>query len=226
MRQNDYLRYINYPIIQDDKMFKVNSDTVALGMFMDNLNNKTVLDLGTNNGALLLYAHYKKAKTLIGVDIFKEALDLAYENIKNYTDDFILINSKIQDLDNDRVDAIVCNPPFFEGDNVRKNEYYRVAMFVDSLSMEDMFKAFKKNIKDNGEIYFIYSADNFPDIYNLCLKYKFKIMKLSFVYDDNRPYASRVLLKLKIGKMTKLKVLKPFIIKEGSFMWGKNDEKK
>ena len=97
MRQNDYLRYINYPIIQDDKMFKVNSDTVALGMFMDNLNNKTVLDLGTNNGALLLYAHYKKAKKLIGVDIFKEALDLAYENIKNYTDNFILINSKIQE---------------------------------------------------------------------------------------------------------------------------------
>ena len=218
MRQNDFLRYINYPIIQDEKMFKVNSDTVALGMFLDGLKNKTVLDLGTNNGALLLYAHYKKANKLIGIEIFKEALELAKENIKNYTSNFDLLNVRIQDLDIDRVDVIVCNPPFFDSTNLRKNIYYRTAMFEENLPMEDMFKAFKKCLKDNGEVYFIYDAFRFLDIYNFCLKYKFKIMKMSFVYDDNKEYASRVLLKLKFGKMTKLRVLKPFIIKDGSFV--------
>ena len=226
MRQNDYLRYINYPVIQDDKMFKVNSDTVALGMFMDNLNNKSVLDLGTNNGALLLYAHYKKAKKLFGVDIFKEALELAYENIKKYSNDFVLINSKIQDLEIDKVDVIVCNPPFFDSTNLRRNIYYKTAMFEENLPMEDMFKAFKKNLRDNGEVYFIYDAFRFLDIYNFCLKYKFKIMKMSFIYDDNKDYASRVLLKLKFGKMTKLRVLKPFIIKGGSFVQGVEYEEK
>lgn len=220
MRQNDYLRYINYPIVQDDKMFKVNSDTVALGMFMDSLKNKTVLDLGTNNGALLLYAYKKGASELIGVDVFKEALDLANENIKKYTSNYKLLNIRIQDLDIERVDVIVCNPPFFDGTNVRKNIYYKTAMFEEFLPMEDMFRAFKNNLKDNGELYFIYQADRFVEIFNLCLQYKFKIMKMSFVYDDNKDYASRVLLKLKFGKMTKLKILKPFIIKNGSFVQG------
>lgn len=106
MRQNDYLKYINYPIIQDSEMFKVNSDTAALGMFLDDLKGKTVLDLGTNNGALLLYAFYHHAGHLIGVDIYSEPLELAKENIAKYTNDFKLINSRIQDLDIEPVDVM------------------------------------------------------------------------------------------------------------------------
>ena len=43
MRQNDYLKFINYEIEQDSEMFKVNSDTAALGMFLEPLKKKTVL---------------------------------------------------------------------------------------------------------------------------------------------------------------------------------------
>lgn len=215
MIQNDYLKFINYEIVQDSNMFKVNSDTAILGMFLDSLNRKTVLDIGTNNGALLLYAHYHKAKHLIGVDIYKEALELACLNIKRYSDDYKLINSRIQDLKIDPVDVVICNPPFFEMGNIRTNEFYNAAMFEKSLSLEEMFIAFRKNMKDNGEAYTLYPACRFPEFYSMCLKYKLKIMKIAFVHDENRPFASRFVAKLKIGPMTKLKVLKPIIIKNG-----------
>lgn len=218
MRQNDYLKYINYPIVQDSEMFKVNSDTAALGMFLDDLKGKSVLDLGTNNGALLLYAHYHNAGHLIGVDIFKEPLELADINIKQYTNDYELINSKIQDLDIKPVDVVICNPPFFEMGNVRANKFYKTAMFEETLPIEDMFKAFRKNMKDNGCVYTLYPAERFPELYNMCLKYKLKIMKMVFVHDEKRPYASRVLMKLKIGPMTKIKILRPIIIKNGDFI--------
>lgn len=217
MRQNDYLKYINYPIIQDSEMFKINSDTAALGMFLEDLKGKTVLDLGTNNGALLLYAHYHHAGHLIGVDIYPEPLELAKDNLDKYTKDYELINSKIQDLDIKPVDVIICNPPFYEMGNVRSNKFYKTAMFEETLPLDDMFKAFRKNLKDNGEIYTLYPAERFPELYNMCLKYKLKIMKMVFVHDDNRPYASRVIMKLKIGPMKKVKVLKPIIIKNGYF---------
>jgi len=221
MRQNDYLKYINYPIIQDSEMFKVNSDTAALGMFLDKLNGKTVLDIGTNNGALLLYAHYHGAGKLIGVDMHKEVLELAKDNLSKYTDNFELKHSLIQDLDIEPVDVVICNPPFYEMGNVRENNFYKTAMFDETMPIDDMFKAFRKNMKDNGVAYTLYPAERFPEVYNCCLKYKLKIMKMCFLHDSNRPYASRVILKLKIGPMTKLKVLQPIMIEKGDlkFPW-------
>ena len=215
---NDYLKYINYDFKQVDDVFKVNTDTAILGMFLDDLHDKIVLDIGTGSGAELLYAHYHNAGKLIGVDIQKKALELARENISKYTRNFELINSSIQDLNIEPVDVIICNPPFFEVGNMRKSDTWNKAMFEETLSLEDMFKAFRKFLKDNGEIYTLYPAERFPEIYEMILKYKLKIMRIQFVHDTKRPYASRVVLKLKIGKMTKLKVSKPIIVDRGNFV--------
>lgn len=217
MKNNDYLKYINYPFKQRKDVFKINTDTAILGMFLDNLNNKTVLDIGTGSGALLLYAHYHKANKLIGVDIQKKALNLAKENVSNYSDNYELIHSSIQELKHEPVDVIICNPPFFEVGNKRKSDNWNKAMFEETMSLEDMFIAFRKFLKDNGEVYTLYPAERFTEIYESIKKHKMKIMKMQFVHDQNRPYASRVVLKLKIGKMSKVRVLKPIIVERGNF---------
>lgn len=209
---SDYLKFINYDFIQDNNVFKVNSDTAYLGMFIDDIKNKTVLDIGCGSGALLLYAHFHNAKYFIGVDIQKKAIELAFKNLINYTDQFVLFNEKIQDYNGDRVDIIVSNPPFFKSFNKRKKESYKKAMFDDNLSVDDLFKAFKNNVKDNGSIYLIYSADRILELFDKCKEYKFKIMKMQFIYDKNNEFASRVMMKLKKGKMTASKILKPIIL--------------
>ena len=101
---SDYLKYINYDFKQGSKIFKVNTDTALLGMFIDDIKNKTVLDIGCGSGALLLYSHYHKASKLIGVDIQKEALKYADINLSKYTDNYALHNKRIQDYKGDRVD--------------------------------------------------------------------------------------------------------------------------
>ena len=63
-KKTDYLKFIDYEFDQQDCPYKVNTDTVVLGMFLDIMKNKTVLDIGCNTGALLLYAHHKGAKKL------------------------------------------------------------------------------------------------------------------------------------------------------------------
>ena len=216
-KNKDYLKYINYEFKQTDDVFKINTDTAVLGMFLDDLHNKTVLDIGTGSGALLLYAHYHHADRLIGIDIQKKALSLAKENISKYTKNFELINSKVQELDIKPVDVIICNPPFFEVGNMRKSDNWNKAMFEETMSIEDMFVAFRKFLKDNGEVYVLYPAERFPEFYEMMRKYKMKIMRLQFVHDKKRPFASRFVVKLKIGKTTKLKVSKPIIIDKGNF---------
>ena len=66
MKKLDYLCNSDIKIYQDDDMFKMNSDTRHLGEFLDfKKNDYTILDVGCNNGALLLYA-YKKKKAPLG----------------------------------------------------------------------------------------------------------------------------------------------------------------
>ena len=218
MKKNDYLKFIDYEFSQEGSPYKANTDTAVLGMFMDMMKNKTVMDIGTNTGALLLYAHFHGAGKLIGVDIHDDALRMAQENLKRYSEDHELIHCRIQDLEHDPVDVVVCNPPFFEMNNVTGDEYLKEAMFEESLPLEDLFAAFRKFMKANGEAYLIYQADRFPEVYEMCRKYKLKIMKMAFVHDVHSRHALRILLKMKIGPMSKLKILDPILIDSGSFV--------
>ena len=214
-KKTDYLRFIDYEFIQDEQLYKSNTDTAVFGMFLDMIKNKSVLDIGTNTGALLLYAHYHGAKYLYGVDIHEEALEIAKENLSRYTDSFELYHSRVQDLLIDPVDVIICNPPFFEMNNVTKDRYFREAMFEESLPLEDLFVSLRKFMKDNGEAYLIYQADRFPEVYDMCKKYKLKIMKMQYIHDIHSKHALRIMLKLKIGPMSKLKVYEPVMIDKG-----------
>lgn len=215
MKKNDYLKFTDFEIIQDERLFHVNSDTAALGMFLDNLKGESVLDIGTNNGALLLYASLKGASRFCGIDIIPEALEIAKKNLSRYLDDFELIETRVQDFKHEQFDAIICNPPFFEMNNPRVSEYYKKAMFEESLKIEELFDSYRRLIKDNGEVYMIYPADRLCTLLSAAEKSKFKAMKLRFIYDSKNEFASRVLVKFKRGKLTKTRVLKPVFIHDG-----------
>ena len=142
--KSDYLPYIDYEFDQTGCTYKVNTDTVALGMFLDPMKHKSVLDIGTNSGALLLYAHEKGADKLIGVDIHEDALETAKKNLSSYSKDFELHHCKVQELSIDPVDVVICNPPFFEMNNVTDDLYLKEAMFEESLPLEELFACFRK----------------------------------------------------------------------------------
>ena len=216
--KTDYLKYTDYEFDQEGCPYKVNTDTIALGVFLDPMYHKSVLDIGTNSGALLLYAHQKGAGMLYGVDIHEDGLKAAERNLKRYTDSFCLYHCLLQDLEMEKVDVIVCNPPFFEMNNVTPDPYLQEAMFESSLSLDELFGAIRKLMKDNGEAYLIYQADRFPAFYDLCKIYKLKIMKLRFVHDVHSRHALRFLAKLKIGPMSKLKIEAPLMVENGSFI--------
>lgn len=215
MEKLDYLKFIDYKFEQDERFIKANTDTAFLGMFLDEMKNKSVLDIGTNTGALLLYAHNRGARHLYGVDIHEDALITAKKNLDRYNDDNHLYGCKVQELEIEPVDVVVCNPPYFEMNNVCEDKNFREALFEETLPLDDLFKAFRKFMKDNGETYLLYQADRFPEVYEMCLKYKCKIMKMQFIHDINSKHALRVMLKLKIGKMSKVKIFEPIMIDRG-----------
>ena len=52
----DYLHGTDIYLHQRKDMFRINTDTALLAQFMDIRKDEIVLDIGTNNGALLLAA--------------------------------------------------------------------------------------------------------------------------------------------------------------------------
>lgn len=119
----DYLPRTNIQLYQDDEMIRINTDTEVLGEFLEVYRNDTVLDMGTNQGALLLYASKFTPKKLIGLEINERGCELAKKNMElNNITNYEIINGDIITYTSTPVDVIICNPPYFKTDEHNKDD--------------------------------------------------------------------------------------------------------
>jgi tRNA1(Val) A37 N6-methylase TrmN6 len=214
MKKKDYLYNSDIAIYQDDEMFKMNSDTRNLGNFLEfKKNDYTILDVGTNNGALLLYASLKnKAKHYYGVDINEKALELAKESmIENGFDNYTFYHSEFQNLKMEQVDYIVSNPPYFDGEHVSENMDKRRARFAEFLPLEELVKHSKRLLKDRGSLFLVYPSFKLPQVISCLDKYKFGVVRLQFVYDENKEESMVFLLEARKSMKHYSKIFKPII---------------
>ena len=201
----DYLPNTNIYLHQRKDMFRMNTDTALLGQFMIVKEEESVLDIGTNNGALLLYASQFTKGKLIGVDIQKEACDLAYENLKdNQIQDFEIICSDIAQVELEPVDVIVCNPPYFKvgnDSNVNISEYKRIARHECYLTLDVLCQRVNHLLKDKGRFYLVHRSDRLVDICVELIKNNLEIKMIQFIRDCENEEAHGILIEeVKDGK--------------------------
>ncbi|MDY5252319.1 MAG: methyltransferase [Erysipelotrichaceae bacterium] len=211
----DYLPGTNIYLKQRQDMFRINTDTHLLGKFMEINKKDRVLDIGCNNGALLLYAS-QYAQQLVGIDILNEAIELAKENLAMNKVEARLYNIKAQDFNDEPFDKIICNPPYFNTkDNGNKNSNYflEVARHDRYLPLDELFACYKRLLKDNGTVYMVHRPSYLAMILDVAKNYKFKCIRMKMIYDQNKQEAVSVLLAFKIGKTDLIKVEKDEIIR-------------
>ncbi len=192
-------------IYQDTDMFLINSDTEALGEFIEVYKNDSVLDMGTNTGALLLYASIFNPKKLTGLDINEKALKLAkqnldYNNITNYE----LICDNIVTFRHEPYDVIICNPPYFETkeDNKAVNEFKNLAKHESILNLKSLVKSIGANLKDNGTLYFLFLTSRLEEVVLELAKNNLTIKEMKFVFDKNKENSNVFMVKcVKNAKM-------------------------
>lgn len=213
MRTLDYLPNTDIYLYQDTDMFRINSDTRYLGEFIKVKKEHVVLDIGTNNGALLLYANRIGCKKLIGVDINGKAIELCEENMKlNKISEYELYNCKVQNLDIEKVDVIVCNPPYFNSGRRKANIDLKNARHDDNLNIEDLASSCSRLLKDSGEVFIVYKSSDFINLIECFNKYNFGIREVKFIYDVNKEYSNCFLFRAIKGYKNDVKVLNPIII--------------
>ena len=199
--KSDYLPNTNLLIKQHPEMFRMNTDSKLLGQFMKVKKSDTVLDLGCNNGVLMMYASLHEPKHLYGVDLFEEALDLAKENLEaNGITNF---------------DVIVCNPPYFKtGEEHRKkdNPYRAAARHEGSLTLDKLMSVCEKTLSDHGHLFLVHRPLRITEIFTEALKTSLRPRTMCLVYDVNKEEAVSVLLEFHKNYKGDLHVLKPITI--------------
>ena len=202
-------------LYQDHSMICINTDTMVLGEFLEVYRYDTVLDIGTNNGSLLLYANRWNPKKLIGVDINSRALELAKKNLElNEITNYELINCDAKTLRIDPVDVVVCNPPYFKQtlDSKNSNQDIALAKHDDSLPLDALIKSIVSNLKDNGKLFFVYQSSRIQEVIDAFTKYHLNIKIMQFVYNFNKENSNIVLLKAVKGGKSGMEVKKPLMI--------------
>lgn len=213
MKTLDYLPNTDIHLYQDTEMFRINSDTRMLGNFINIKKNDVVLDIGTNNGALLLYAHKIGCNKLIGVDINKDAIKICEENmLLNKIYNYEIYACKVQDLNINKVDVIVCNPPYFKNSLKNENKNLKNARHDDELSLNELISNSNRLLKNNGKIMMVYKTSEFISLIKLLDEYKFGITRLQFVNDENREYSNTFLIEAVKNRKHDVRVLKSVII--------------
>lgn len=216
----DFLPGTNIYYYQHPDMFHVNTDTALLGQFMHIRKKDTVMDIGTNNGALLLYAMRQIPQRLIGVEINQEACALAQYNLNILHHANAEIHcADILQFTHEPVSCIVCNPPYFQvGDEkqLNRNDHLARARHETHLSLEALLKKIGTLLQDKGRLYMIHRGDRLIDLCVLCRSCQMEIKTIQIVYDANKHEARSVLIEaMKQGK-AHCRILTPITIQRQS----------
>lgn len=187
---NYLLAYNNLKIIQRKDMFNFSLDTVLLANFCTITKDiKKIVDFGTNNAAIPLILSRRTNKPIIGVEIQKEAVELARKNItlNNLDDQIEIIHSDIKEFVNDsiKVGLVVCNPPFFKVDedsNLNDNEFLTIARHEIKINLEEIIKSAAKILDNRGKFAMVHRPQRMIEILNLMQKYDIEPKRIKFVY--------------------------------------------
>lgn len=217
MIRTDFLPHINYKIQQEEDMYHFNSDTVFLGSFMDIKKRDNVLDIGCNNGALLLYAASFNPLSLTGVDVFEEVIALANTNLLENGFQANFIVSKVQDLKEGNYDVIVCNPPYFKtGKEELKNlnKYKKVARHEEYLTLDALFASVKRLLHGKGRFLMVHRASEYNRIVQIALSYGFAPKRVRFAYGSTTSHAKTVCLEFVRSKTTQVVIERPCFLND------------
>lgn len=219
----DYLHGTDYQIKQNADMFHCGSDTELLGCFMSVRKSDSVMDIGTNNGALLLYAAKRTPLKLTGIDLFEEVIEQAEYNAAYNHVNMELHVSSLQDYQGGPFDLIVCNPPYFhtlERKLKNENPYLCAARHEEYLSMNELFRGVKRLLKSNGRFDMVYRPADLSRLFLCAEKYGLYCNRMKVAYQSKGKNAKTVLLEFTFSKKRETIIEAPvFLDDRSTFGW-------
>ncbi len=212
----DYFIDENIQLYQDDEHFRFNTDTKLLAKFVRLKKQERVLDIGTNNAAILVYLDHFNVKELVGVEVLEETSKLAQKNV----DTFIkhpckIVNLPIQEYKDDLFDVVVSNPPYFKLNANQKPEtmtYRHLGRMEENLTLEELVLHANRLLKSYGRFYFVHRPNRLNEINKVLYDNHFSIRNIQFAYDHRDNKVKSVLVEAIKESNCDMNVLEPIYI--------------
>ncbi|WP_333859592.1 tRNA1(Val) (adenine(37)-N6)-methyltransferase [Clostridium sp.] len=169
-------------IIQKKDAFRFGVDAVLLANFAKIKRGASIIDLCSGTGIVpFIVAGKTQAGKIIGIEIQKDMVEMAMRTVKfNNMGNFIkFINRDLRDLNYlrsmSKVDIVTVNPPYKLKNSgiINLKEKNAIARHEICCELEDVIKAAKTVLKDNGRFYMIHRPDRMADI--ICTMREYKI---------------------------------------------------
>lgn len=204
-------------MLDQDRGHAFNLDTVLLADFVKlTYRIKHVIDVGTGNGAIALYLSEKTKAKITAIEIQKNSYQKALKNVQlNQLENKIeVIHQDYLQTNYQRVDAIICNPPFFkvnEKSIVNEDESIMIARHEITLDLENLIKKVSDQLKFGGKFFMIHRPDRLSEIFEYTKQYHLEIKRMKFVHPYIDKTANHVLVEC-VKKGGKEMILEPPLI--------------
>ena len=176
---------------------KVGTDGVLLGALAWGCNGR-ILDIGTGTGlcALMMAQRYPEA-AVTGIDIDKEACLQAKDNT-SVSKSITIVNTSLQDyLPEERYDAILSNPPFFEETLGCPDKNRDIARHTSSLPYSLLLSRCKQLLAEDGTLTLIIPFSAIQRMEEECAFHNLFIVKRILIKTTEKKSPKRTLLYLR-----------------------------
>ena len=181
-------------------LYPVHEDSLRLAEFFHCKPSDRVLDLGTGNGILAIYANALHGGQYTGIDLDESALLLAEESAKKNGQAILFQTCSVEDapsvFGHGTFDQILMNPPYYTTGKSGRNA---LARHADQSLLAEWIHASFLLLKNGGSLSLCYPANQLAALFRALDQNRFapKVSKLLFQDEQAR----LVLLKAKkLGK--------------------------
>ena len=220
--KNKLLNYKNTYIYQNTDWFMFSLDSVLLANFVNiKKNDKIIVDFATGNAPVAMLLSFRTNAIIYGIELQEEIYKLGEKSIKENKMDnqIILYNMNIKDVDNkfndESVDIVVCNPPFFKTESVKHLndiDIKTVARHEVKFDLDMLFKSVKYILKNKGVFAMVHRPERLVEIIVKMKKYNLEPKRIQFCYPKKGKNANIILIEgIKNGN-SGIKVLNPIIV--------------
>lgn len=196
LKENERIDDLNInglKLIQNTEYFMFGIDSVILSSMVKSASSSNViLDFCTGSAVIpILLTTRVKCKKIIGIELQEEMYDLAKRNIElnNLTPDIEVLKADIKDYKKineyvkNKVDVIVCNPPYKKIGTgiVNENSVKYIARHEEKCNLEDIFVSSSKLLKTKGRLYIVHKPERLVDLIAIGRKYNLEAKNITIM---------------------------------------------
>lgn len=205
-------KFKQFTVKQDKCAMKIGTDGVLLGAWINSTTEPfNVLDIGTGTGVISLMTAQQFPSTQIeAIEIDENAFEQAVENFENspWNDRLFCYHASFQEffneVDDEKYDLIVSNPPFFNNSQKSENKQRNIARFEDALPFEHLLFGCSKLLSDNGTAAFIIPNEQEAKFLDIAKKMHLFPSKITHVKGNNNSAIKRSLISLSFKEFTSI----------------------